>query len=244
MQVGLIGKIGRVISSEGGGVASPGALASRFDGTNDMIELTAANAGIADGAEFTGSLWFRFPTASVFRFAFKVNTLGTNFDISVQADGRGLLRLENTASTNIFQVFFGDTGSNRMDDGDWHHIAFSASTSTGARDLFVDAVQVVNDTAGSTAADLDLASGTYAFPNATSVDVDLSEIWMGTEYIDLAASNPFISGGLPADLGADGSLATGTQPEIYSAAADGTNTGSGADFTVTGSPESIAGPGA
>lgn len=245
MQTGLIGRVGKVISSSGGGgAAAPGALASRFDGSNDLIGLTAANAGITDGSAFTGSLWFRFPTASTFRFFFKVNTLGTNFDLSVQADGRGLLRLENTASTDIFQVFFGDTGANRMDDNDWHHIAFSANTTTGARDLFVDGAEVVNNTSGSTAADLDLASGTYAFPQATSVDVDLSEIWMGEEYIDLAASNPFISGGLPVDLGADGSTPTGTQPAIYSPAADGTNAGSGANFTVTGAPESIAGPGA
>lgn len=228
----------------GGGVVAPGALASRFDGSNDLIGLTDVNAGIADGAAFTGSLWFRFPTAGTFRFFFKVNGLGTNFDLSVQADGRGLIRLENTASTNIFQTFFGDTGANRMDDGDWHHVAFSTNTGTGARDLFADGAEVLKDTGGSTAADLDLAAGTYAFPQATNVDVDLSEIWMGEGYIDLAASNPFISGGLPTDLGADGSLATGTQPAIYSKAADGVNAGSGADFTVTGAPESIAGPGA
>lgn len=228
----------------GGAAAAPGALATRFDGSNDLIGLTAANAGIVDSAGFTGSFWFRFPTAGTFRFAFKVNGLGTDFDVSVQADGRGLIRLENTASTNIFQTFFGNSGANRMDDGDWHHLAFSANTSTGARDIFVDAALIGNDTSGPTAADIDLASGTYSFPQATSVDVDLSEIWMGTEYVDLAASNPFISGGLPTDLGADGSLATGTQPPIYSKAADGTNAGSGADFTVTGAPESIAGPGA
>lgn len=234
----LMGPIG------GGGGVAPGAIATRFNGSTDLIGLTAANAGIVDSAGFTGSFWFRFPTAGTFRFAFKVNSLGTNFDVSVQADGRGLIRLENTASTDIFQVFFGNTTTNRMDDGDWHHIAFSANTSTGARDLFVDASAIVNDTGGPTAADIDLASGTYSFPQATSVDVDLSEIWMGTEYVDLAASNPFISGGLPADVGADGSLATGTQPEIYSAAADGVNAGTGADFTVTGSPTAIAGPGA
>lgn len=224
--------------------AAPGALASRFDGSNDLIGLTDVNAGIADAAAFTGSVWFRFPTASTFRFFFKVNGLGTSFDLSVQADGRGLIRLQNTASTNIFQSFFGNSGANRMDDGDWHHIAFSANTSTGERDLFVDEAQVTSDTGIPTGSDVDLAAGTYAFPQATSVDVDLSEIWMGEEYIDLAASNPFISGGLPTDLGADGSLATGTQPPIYSKAADGVNAGSGADFTVTGAPEAIAGPGA
>lgn len=240
----LVG-IGRMMGPRGGGgaAAAPGALASRFDGSNDRITLTTANSGIANGPEFTGSFWFRFPTASVFRFAFSAAGIGTSFDVSVQADGRGLLRLQNTASAFIFQTFFGNTGANRMDDGDWHHIAFSANTGTGARDLVVDGAVVTNDgSAGST--DIDLATGTYSFPPATSVDVDLSEIWMGTEYIDLAAANPFISGGLPTNLGSDGSTPTGTQPEIYSKAADGVNAGSGADFTVTGAPESIAGPGA
>lgn len=225
-------------------VAVPGALASRFDGSNDMIELTTANAGITDGPVFTVSLWFRFPTASTFRFFFKVNGLGTTFDLSVQADGRGLLRLQNTAATNIFQTFFGNSGANRMDDGDWHHLAFSTDTGTGARDMFVDGAVILDNLAGPSGTDADLAAGTYAFPQATNVDVDLSEIWMAKEYIDLAAANPFISGGLPTDLGADGSLATGTQPPIYSKAADGINAGSGADFTVTGAPESIGGPAA
>lgn len=223
----------------GGGLA-PGAIASRFDGSNDLIELTSANAGIADGPVVTGSMWFRFLTPG-FRFFFKVNGLGPNFDLSVDVSGVLLLRLEDTASSNIFST----NGGTNMDDGGWHHVAFSANTTggAGARRFYIDGSQITND-GGFTGTDLDLAAGTYAFPNATSAAVDLSEIWIGTEYVDLAANNPFISGGLPTDLGADGSLATGTQPAIYSKAADGVNAGSGADFTVTGAPESIAGPGA
>jgi hypothetical protein len=225
--------------SSGGGGAVPGALASRFDGSNDLISLTAANAGITDGPEVTMSLWFLTSTTS-FQFFFKVNGLGTNFDLSVQAGGGVLVRLENTASTDIISVTSGGTNH----DGSWHHLAFSANTTTGARQVFLDGAQVLNDTSATTGTDLDLASGTYAFPQAVGNAFDLSEIWIGSEYVDLATLNPFISGGLPTDLGADGSLATGTQPEIYSAAADGTNTGSGANFTITGEPESIAGPGA
>jgi len=235
---------GRLMGPVGGGGAGidAGQLASRFDGVNDEGLLPTATSGIADAGAFTGSMWFRTLTASSFRFFFQAN-IGT-FDLSFQAGRTGLLRMNTTTPTTFFQTFFGTT----IDDGNWHHIAWAARTSDGQRRVYFDGAMVINNAAGPTGVNLDLASSTYNFPGATTVDVDFSAIWMGTQFVDLSVGAnlaKFISGGLPVDLGTDGSTPTGVSPEIYLPTGDTrVNNGSGGNGTMTGEPEEIAGPGA
>ncbi len=70
---------------------------------------------------------------------------------------------------------------------------------------------------------------------------DIAELYWTNEYIDLSSASNRLkfltASGEPANLGADGSTPTGTQPLIYLANATATfqnNLGSGGNFTENG----------
>ena len=129
-------------------------------------------------------------------------------------------------------------------DGIWHHIMFSSNTSTDAHNLYVDGVNVL-DKQNSTTGTIDFTRTNYsvgAEVNGNSkFNGDIAELYFTTEFIDLSTHTnrlKFLAAdGTSADLGADGSTPTGTQPILYLANPFGTfqnNLGSGGNFTENG----------
>lgn len=88
----------------------------------------------------------------------------------------------------------------------------------------------------------DTAIGIRVHNLSSPWDGCLGEVYFTNEFLDLdVAENraKFISGGLPVDLGSDGSTPTGTQPILYFSgdlSSFPTNLGSGGSFTVENGP--------
>ena len=126
-------------------------------------------------------------------------------------------------------------------DGIWHHIMFSSNTSTDAHNLYVDGVNVL-DKQNSTTGTIDFTRTNYSVGSEVNgnskFNGDIAELYFTTEFIDLSTHTnrlKFLAAdGTSADLGADGSTPTGTQPILYLANPFGTfqnNLGSGGNFT-------------
>ena len=132
----------------------------------------------------------------------------------------------------------------------WRHILASAdySVASGSRSshLYIDGVDVnvVGSDSGTVA--INAFSIKDILKDAASETIAISEFYLTDEYLDLSiAANrkKFITGNhKQQQLGSDGSTPTGTQPLIYlkdPAATAGVNSGSGANFTVNGSPVDV-----
>lgn len=128
----------------------------------------------------------------------------------------------------------------------WKHVLWSFNGTT--QHLYVndatDLTSVANldETSDLTLSPWAVGAGSDA---SAKLNADVAEFWIAHGvYIDLSqAANraKFISGGKPVDLGADGSLPTGSAPTVYlsvrpgdAASAFATNRGSGGNFTENG----------
>ena len=137
----------------------------------------------------------------------------------------------------------------------WQHWLFSWNTTGSKRHLYLNDVEGL--AAGSISEDAlgDLANSTpkWAVGATTTGGSDfngqISELYFDpTTYTDLSVEanrRKFITeSGHAADLGTDGSKPTGTSPILYLPDGDATdNKGTGGNFTKTGTPTAVAGPG-
>lgn len=247
MQAGLIGRVGKVISSSGGGGPVPGLLGTSFaTGSGQKAEISVATSGLADSPTLLMSLWFLRPTGSA---AFQIlNAGGGGFIwdlIPNSAAGTVFTRLDNSNSdvydsTSMASVTVADT---------WVNVLLAYNRSTGARMRYVNDTNKSSDTSGPTGFDLKLTAAALQLPPTGDTTTGFSQVYISTDFLDItveANRRKFIDAlGKPVDLGADGSTPTGSQPEIFAPDGNiGTNLGSGGNATVTGTPTEIAGPGA
>ena len=230
----------------GGAIAEGGANGTRFNGTSQYISHSNAT-GFADGKAATGSLWFNlngrsgtdfmFAISDVFSATFGFNINATTNTITI---GVGSTALQATSATAI------------SDTTNWHHLLFSFDlTDTNKRHVYIDDVLESMTWNTYTNANIDFApaSPNYVVGARAGGDYfqgDLSEFWFDTgTYIDfsvLANRRKFrTAGGMPRDVGANGSLPTGSAPKIYLANGR-TNTGTTATFTAFNNPTAVDGP--
>ncbi|MEC7029211.1 MAG: LamG domain-containing protein, partial [Pseudomonadota bacterium] len=189
-----------------------------FDGTNDYLRILANLTGNSDSKLVSGSGWF------------KKEALGSQI---IYTNTSGGFRIRSDASDNfiIEGENIGDTGlvleiaaSSPIADYDWHHFMFSVDMSdTNKRHLYIDGVDSI--VVGTYLDSAIRTTGTgHAFGSDTgggiSLNAALADIWLdyGT-YVDLSKVDnrrKFISNsGMPMYLGADGSLPTGSPPDIF-----------------------------
>ena len=213
---------------------------ANFDGSNDYLTRGGAMTGMSDGTACTFSCFVR-------------KTGGDGSAQRIFIDDQGHINF-GLGSSNKVEIALHTSGASELSDvhssntitadGVWHHIMFSSNTSTDAHNLYIDGVDV-QDKQNSTTGTVDFTRTDYAVGAATNggskFNGEIAELYFTTEFVDLSTATnrlKFLAAdGKPANLGADGSTPTGTQPLLYLANPFGTfqnNLGSGGNFTENG----------
>jgi hypothetical protein len=220
---------------------APQVKAVEFTASTDMLSRASALTGAVDGSQATTSFWFR-PTglAASNQVMFRIGTAVT----FVRSATTGTLRID--ASLPGVGSRIGYTSGATLPLSSWYHILVSWTLpGTNVIQVYIsDAV----DTPGSST----LTTGNVgltATPNGLGISAggtpfvagDFAEFWFAPTYIDLSVTanrRKFIKAdGKPAFLGLTGQRPTGSSPLIYlkgPASNWGTNSGTGGNFTVTG----------
>lgn len=227
-----------------------------FDGTNDYLNRGAGLTGAVDGKKFTASFWARYDGATSGSYSV-LNSNPSRFSLAHAGGGVGNMQfiLRNASGTILANH---SCGPSSYTIGHWYHYLISVDVSNPANvQCYVDDADGgvstytanVDDMVDFTTSDVFVGAvggGGNKFNGA------LADLWVdfGT-YIDFSvASNrrKFIdAGGSPVYLGADGSLPTGSAPDIFlsgDTATWHTNDGTGGGFTENGAlTDAITEPG-
>lgn len=233
----------------GGGDAPFPVNAVDFDGTNDYLLRGSALTGAVDSATGIFSVWLRFDGGDGSEQGIWRDN-ESRFTIVRQTTNTLRVQLRNSAGTSSLTF---DTVGTLTAGGTWKHILASWNTNFSAGNkvthLYVSDVSdktVISDASGTF--NVDYTPSTNVAVGATTAGVSkfngcMAELYVAIgqflDFSDSANRRKFISAiGKPVDLGADGSLPTGSAPIVYlnnPAASFGTNKGTGGDFTITGS---------
>lgn len=223
-----------------------------------------------DGTEgrYTGSFWFKLaPTfAQVGVASFFAHNTATGNKGQLQLDNGASTRfIGNLIGTGGGQPLFWDTPTGDTDgfpgDGLWHHLMWSFDVDAVAGAVYLDGVdktdtilnfpaQLPVDWEGPGAFFAHAIGGSHVFGNTVDriVAGSMSEYFFApNEFIDLSIEANRLkfrtAGGLPEDLGADGSTPLGAQPAVYLPDGDPTdNVGRWANYVLVAgqSPPMVA----
>lgn len=226
------------------------ANATAFNGSSQYMHRGASLTGASDSSQGILSLWFRCDggdgtTQWLFR------NFGGTCSFYKDTSNKINVYVANSSGTRSLSL---KTSASYTSSATWHHLLASWDTNFGAgsklKNLYIDNI---SDLGSST--DASLAFNVYYTDTNWGVADDagagqlfngcLSEIYFAPgQYLDFSNSanrSKFRDSvtGRPISLGADGSLPTGISPIVYfnsPAASFGTNSGTGGNFTATGSP--------
>lgn len=210
-----------------------------FDGTDILTHASALSNVAADGKTVTGSFWFR-----------RTGGIGSQQRIYRTNDGDFEIRFLNT---NQFAIQADDPSgtpevlnvqSGAITDSNWHHVMFSFDmSSTSKRHLYIDGADALNVVTTYTDSPFEMTNpGRFGADGtgAQTLQADIADFWLDFEtYVDLSVAlnrSKFRStAGVPMYLGPDGSIPTGSAPDIFlsgDTASWHTNKGGGGGFTV------------
>ncbi len=216
-----------------------------FDGTNDYAKLTSSGpTGLADFSLFTLSFWFKLDGGNAAnRRIFSIADATTNTRFSFYRDSSNNLRLEgkNSSNTTILSYV---TSATYTSGAAWRHALLLGSTAADAGNkLYINGSTVTWGKVARSAGSVDGVGANYQYTVGSNYGGGdkfygaMAELW----FDDSAVDNPslFASGGYPIDLGADGSVPTGSAPVFYfsrngSGDSWATDSAHGNAFTVTG----------
>ena len=229
--------------------------------TPDTDYLTIASPITSSSGKFTFSGWLKIdgespsgPDAQILQSDIPGDS---GKDLRLSYRGSSSEQMSWTAvDTNVpGQYSFFSNSNSITSDSDWHHIlmSFDYNQSPGSRNghMYIDDIDEAFASTNSGSAftywsisRLFLGHAPFA---SYGFNGSSAEIYITDEYLDLSVEanrRKFVLPSLrPADLGADGSTPTGTAALIYlngNAANAGVNSGSGANFTINGSPTDSA----
>ena len=154
------------------------------------------------------------------------------------------------ASATVILNYASSAGSIPV-TGKYTHVLASWNLATTVTQMYIN--DTTDAAAVSTATDDNIdytqtAHAVGAYVNAINfLTGRISELWFNPTYLDISVEanrRKFISpSGSPVNLGATGSLPTGTAPLIYMpGAVVGQNLGTGGDFAAVGAPKVVTGP--
>lgn len=239
---------------QGGGTAAVAYTANAVDfggaGSDDSMRVTTTPTGLTDGKAFTISFWHRLDGSdgSIQRYTTFASSSSNRLNVSKTTGNALNLTGQNSAGTSILSA----TGTTTLVAGSaWRHIICSIDlANTANRACYIDdsAESVTWTTYTDDTLDMDIATtprytimGSNGATPANLVDGCIAEFWFDDVFIDLsveATRRKFRSAaGKPVNLGADGSVPTGSQPVLYFKTASPnfeTNSGSGGNFTENG----------
>jgi ferredoxin len=222
-----------------------------FDGSADSMRLTSSGpTGLADSKLFTFSCWVRFDGGDGVAQALWTwaNSLGTTrCQLFKQATNTLRVFARNSAGSTILDL---TTTNTWTASANWLHVYVCIDTASSANcKIYVDggleshSGSPTDDTISwvSTSARYTIG-GDGGAPGAL-LNGALAELWWNDSYLD--DTTKFASGGCPISLGSDGSTPTGSAPVFYlkgSGNGFNVNSGTGGNFTVTGSLGTTTGP--
>jgi hypothetical protein len=203
------------------------------------FERDADWTGSADNKFITVSLWFR-KDGNDGVASYMANDSGGRIQIAFTGGNNIRVAGSNAAGGNILDI---RSAASFTASATWHHLFATADMANAAnRAVYVDgvsdisAVTYTDDTIDWTVADHSIGAevgGTGSYNGC------LAEVWITNAYLDVATNlTKFRSaGGAPVNLGADGSIPTGSPPLVYlknPAASYATNSGSGGNISKKG----------
>lgn len=213
-------------------------------GGSDYLLRGAGLTGQADSASGTFHCFFKTADGD----GRILNTDGGRVVVGLNL-GRIQIILQSSGGSQTLSYLGNTVGAH--DDGLWHSLLASWNTGAGAGSKFLqvyadDVADGGSITDGSVSFNVDNSESNWGIgattAGANTLVGDIAQVYyrIGStiDFSVEANRRKFISAdNRPVDLGANGSLPTGTQPIIFlnnPAASFGTNKGSGGDFTVTG----------
>lgn len=237
-----------------------GFTAAEFERTSDKMEVIGGTAYGSNSGTILMSAWVN-PDAytdkeTICYIASGDYTTQAGLNIDPTTGVFTFLAWDDTSSTYL-EAFSDALGAAPFG---WAHIAVKAVVNAGSGSRTVQ--MYVNGAEAFSHFDYDDGPG-FTFPftsmNAAGIavgvydffDGKLAELYIGPgQSLDLSVGanleKLITSGGEAEDLGADGSLVTGTAPLYYLRFSDNTNlglnSGTGSDFTVSGTPTQVDGP--
>ncbi len=222
-----------------------GPQATEWDGTNDSATYSSTPSGLSTtGPGFVMSFFFRCDASGKFHGIFGTPA-SSNIYILIRSGNTLHLQIKDTAGGTLINHV--NVGPNDLADGNPHHAIFCADRTNNRTQLVIDGTTRINTTYP-TANDIAImgASINIALVDGFRFEGVWWEVWANDEVgqdvvTDLTKWRNV--DGTPADLGADGSTPTGSQPVLYFPDGDTSNNrGTGGNATVSGSPTLIPRP--
>ena len=224
-----------------------------FDGTNDHGKLYSAMTGLSNGKELTMSYWIKMGAGSdgSAMEASMCNFPATNRGYINERKADNKLRhygSQTNSSTSIEIT----TSNTITESSGWTHVMFSYRlAATPLIHFYVNNVDVKTvQTSNNTNVDFVASEAQHELGSVRGAQAkfkgDMADHWFTTTYIDLSDADErakfVVPGSIkPVDLGADGSIPTGSQPlaffhhNIGEDASDFvTNRGSAQDYVEVG----------
>ena len=221
-----------------------------FNGSNQYLNRTSALSGISDGTNIT------------LAFSFKVDVVGSGDGYLIElhngsSRSTGINCFFNDGSDNFSfscfntsatgdgnnYVFSGNSASNSVVAGAWNTVLISANASNAY--IYFNGTSLSLTTSLGSNINLDLANwgiGRRDDNGTLYLDGNIGFLYFNNSYIDFSQEANrlkfFDAFNNPVDVGADGSVPTGSQPLIYMNEGFhlGTNLGSGGNFTPQNTP--------
>tara|TARA_R110000764_G_scaffold208961_1_gene294602 strand:+ start:401 stop:1171 length:771 start_codon:yes stop_codon:yes gene_type:complete len=201
--------------------------AVHFDGTNDHGKLYSAMTGLSNGKELTMSYWIKMGAGSdgSAMEASMCNFPATNRGYINERKADNKLRhygSQTNSSTSIEIT----TSNTITESSGWTHVMFSYRlASTPLIHFYVNNVDVKTvQTSNNTNVDFVASEAQHELGSVRGAQAkfkgDMADHWFTTTYIDLSDANQrakFVvpNSIKPVDLGADGSIPTGSQPLVF-----------------------------
>ncbi len=194
---------------------------------NDGVDCTAVGDYVhidSTGWTNTGylmlSMWAYVTSVGSTRYL--MSSDGSEINFYVASTEKLNLKLKNAAGTLIVNM---KTASPEVPQDEWCHLAACVDLPNQTAKLFVNGSLVV-ETAAATDDDINFSANAIGFGAQADGGGHgysyIQECYMSTkaeDYLDLDGSNMDLffdaTGGLPVDLGTDGSTPSGFQPDIY-----------------------------
>lgn len=202
-------------------VISPVTAAQNFDGSDDYFRADSILA--AGGTTGICSFWFRRDGSGSQEFM--KDDGSARCRITCEADDKVRMILQTISSGVLVDV---NSGATTITDSNWHHFLSAWHLDvTPTCQFYLDDIDVASFSTGPVAGDVDFANARDTWGAKGSItasdfwDGCLAEFWLdgATSEFDLGTTSnrrEFITaGGLPVDLGADGSNPPHGQPEVY-----------------------------
>lgn len=197
-----------------------------FDGTNDFGKLYSAMTGLSNGKELTMSYWIKMG-ASTDGSAVHVmsNFPATNrgYINERKADNKMRHYGSNTSAGTSIEI---TTSGTITESSGWTHVMYSYRlASSSLIHLYVNNADVKTvQTSNNTNVDFVASEAQHELGSVRGAQAkfkgDMADVWFTTTYIDLSDADQrakFVvpNSIKPVDLGADGSIPTGSQPLAF-----------------------------